>query len=110
MKNDVNFGTKKFILKNLSKKVCKKHVKNTRKTHEKCTKNPLNFCTKIGNKCPRHYIIQPLSATQTKSEKSVSHWEISSVWRITPLKRVFSPYGGGSRFFKWSLEGTRQRN
>ena len=49
------------------KNVCKKHVKNMLKIHEKCTKKLPNFCTKIRNKCPRHYIIQPLSATQTKS-------------------------------------------
>ena len=61
-------------------------------------------------KYPRRYIIQPLSAHLTKSKKRVLHWEISSFSRITPLKRVFSPYGGGSRFLTWSLEGTRQRN
>ena len=45
------------------------------------------------------YIIQPLSAHLTKSKKRVLHWKISSFSRITPLKRVFSPYGRGSRFF-----------
>ena len=64
---------------------------------------------KTSKKHTRGYIIQPLSAHSTKSKKCVLHWEISSVSRITPLKRVFSPYGGASRFFNWSLEGTRQR-
>ena len=81
----------KIDKKNIFEKKVKKNMKKTCKKH------------------PCYYIIQPLSAHLTKSKKSVSHWEISSVSRITPLKRVFNPYGGGSRFFKWSLEGTRQR-
>jgi len=86
--------------KGVKKSEKKDKIKNVKKT----TKNFIKKNTKINDFL---YIIQPLSTTQTKSDFNFSHWKISKVSRIGPSKGSKIPYGGGSNFFKRSLESTR---